>query len=132
MYLYKKSFIEFVSIISSCHRNILVHIKSKCNLCFFLQNLRKNSKMLEMKNKKKLRGFSFSINMANFEAFHRTKKLISNLFFLKSGLVSDFCDWEKSILLQDLLSRNFLYRNVKHATPLNGGGTICEKKISLL
>ena len=82
--------------------------------------------------RKKLRGFSFSINMANFEAFRRTKKLISNLFFLKSGLVSDFCDWEKSILLQDLLSRNFLYRNVKHATPLNGGGTICEKKISLL
>ena len=34
---------------------------------------------------KKLRGFSFSINMANFEAFCRTKKLISNLFFLKSG-----------------------------------------------
>ena len=34
--------------------------------------------------RKKLRGFSFSINMANFEAFHWTKKLISNLFFLKS------------------------------------------------
>ena len=33
--------------------------------------------------RKKLRGFSFSINMANFEAFCRTKKLISNLFFLK-------------------------------------------------
>ena len=33
-----------------------------------------------------LRGFSFSINMANFEAFHRTKKLISNLFFLKSEI----------------------------------------------
>ena len=40
---------------------------------------------------KKLRGFSFSINMANFEAFCRTKKLISNLFFLKS---------DKSIWLQ--------------------------------
>ena len=37
-----------------------------------------------MKNEKKLRGFSFSINMANFEAFCWTKKLISNLFFLKS------------------------------------------------
>ena len=34
--------------------------------------------------RKKLRGFSFSINMANFEAFCRTKKLISNLSFLKS------------------------------------------------
>ena len=35
-------------------------------------------------NEKKLCGFSFSINMANFEAFHWTKKLMSNLFFLKS------------------------------------------------
>ena len=34
--------------------------------------------------RKKLRGFSFFINMANFEAFRQTKKLISNLFFLKS------------------------------------------------
>ena len=33
---------------------------------------------------KKLRGVSFSINMANFEAFRQTKKMISNLFFLKS------------------------------------------------
>ena len=32
---------------------------------------------------KKLGGFSFSINMANFEVFPRTKKLISKLFFLK-------------------------------------------------
>ena len=36
--------------------------------------------------RKKLPGFSFSINMANFEAFRRTKKLISNLFFLKSDV----------------------------------------------
>ena len=35
---------------------------------------------------KKLHGFSFSINMANFEAFCWTKKLISNLFFLKSDI----------------------------------------------
>ena len=33
---------------------------------------------------KKLHGFSLSINIANFEAFRWTKKLISNLFFLKS------------------------------------------------
>ena len=34
---------------------------------------------------KKLGGFSFSIDStANFEAFRRTKKLISNLLFLKS------------------------------------------------
>ena len=37
--------------------------------------------------RKKLHGFSFPINMANFEAFCQTKKLISNLFFLKSATV---------------------------------------------
>ena len=31
--------------------------------------------------RKKLHGFSFSINMTNFEAFGQTQKLISNLFF---------------------------------------------------
>ena len=36
---------------------------------------------------KKLLMFSFSINVANFEAFCRTKKLISNLFFLKSAML---------------------------------------------
>ena len=40
--------------------------------------------------RKKLRGFSFSINMANFEAFCWTKKLTSNLFFLKSDYVFEF------------------------------------------
>ena len=38
-----------------------------------------------MKKGKKLCGFSFSINMANFGVFCCTKKLISNLFFLKSA-----------------------------------------------
>ena len=44
--------------------------------------------------RKKLHGFSFSINIANFEAFRRTKKLFSNLFFLKSvGIkVSGLCN----------------------------------------
>ena len=40
--------------------------------------------------RKKLHGFSLSINMANFEAFRQTKKLISNLFFLKSDMKSYF------------------------------------------
>ena len=35
---------------------------------------------------KKPVGFSFSINIANFEAFLEVKKLSANLFFLKSGL----------------------------------------------
>ena len=47
-------------------------------------------KVARNEKRKKLHGFSFSINMANFEAFCRTKKLISNLFFLKSDLLSDF------------------------------------------
>ena len=42
-------------------------------------------KVARNEKRKKLSGFSFSINIANFEAFCRTKKLISNLFFLKSG-----------------------------------------------
>ena len=45
---------------------------------------------------KKLHGLSFSINMANFEAFRRTKKLISNLFFLKSVYV-DFYKLNKYV-----------------------------------
>ena len=45
-------------------------------------------KLLKMKHEKKLCGFSFSINMTNFEAFRRTKRLISNLFFLKSGITN--------------------------------------------
>ena len=36
--------------------------------------------------RKKLNAFSFSINMANFEAFWGVKKLSTNLSFLK-------CDW---------------------------------------
>ena len=42
-------------------------------------------KVARNEKRKKLSGFSFSINIANFEAFCRTKKLISNLFFLKSA-----------------------------------------------
>ena len=41
-------------------------------------------KVARNEKRKKLHGFSFSINIANFEAFRWTKKLISNLFFLKS------------------------------------------------
>ena len=38
---------------------------------------------------KKLRGLSFSINMANFEAFCQNKKLSAKLLFLKSALLSN-------------------------------------------
>ena len=46
-------------------------------------------KVARNEKRKKLCGFSFSINMANFEASLKTKKLISNLFFLKSALIAD-------------------------------------------
>ena len=36
--------------------------------------------------RKKLRGFSFSINIAKFEAFLSVFKLTKNIFFLKSVL----------------------------------------------
>ena len=53
--------------------------------------------------RKKLRGFSFSINMANFEAFRWTKKLISNLFFLKSGTIKGKSSDSGLCLERDLL-----------------------------
>ena len=42
-----------------------------------------------MKNGKNyILGFSFYINIANFEAFPKVKKLSANLFFLKSDVVN--------------------------------------------
>ena len=42
-------------------------------------------KVDQNEKRKKLCGFSFSINMANFDGFCWNKKLSSNLFFLKSA-----------------------------------------------
>ena len=41
-------------------------------------------------NRKKLRGFSFSINIANFEAFLLVFKLTKNPLFLKSDYVARY------------------------------------------
>ena len=50
------------------------------------QGIHKGKMIVALNEKrKKLRGFSFSINMANFEAFLLVFKLIKNLFFLKSA-----------------------------------------------
>ena len=52
--------------------------------------------------RKKLCGFSFSINMANFEAFRQTKKLILNLFFLKSVQITPiYSDFMVLIMILD-------------------------------
>ena len=42
-------------------------------------------KVAPNEKRKKLHGFSFSINIANFEAFLLVFKLTKNLLFLKSG-----------------------------------------------
>ena len=54
---------------------------------------------------KKLHRFSFSINIANFEAFLLVFKLTKNLLFLKSVLLNDFSK-EVIIFLNYLLADN--------------------------
>ena len=50
--------------------------------------------------RKKLRGFSFFINIANFEAFWGVKKLSANLSFLKcDGTVGQTIWFNGSILM---------------------------------
>ena len=44
-------------------------------------------KVAQNEKRKKLRGFSFSINITNFEAFLSVLKLTKNSLFLKSGLL---------------------------------------------
>ena len=51
--------------------------------------------------RKKLHGFSFSINIANFEAFLSVFKLTKNLFFLKSEKI---CRSEQCGVLQKLVT----------------------------
>ena len=50
-----------------------------------------NIKLHEMKNEKKLYGFSYTQNIANFEAFRWNISLSANLLFLKSG-THDGCE----------------------------------------
>ena len=45
-------------------------------------------KVARNEKRKKLHGFPFTMNMANFEAFRWTKKMISNLFFQNVGMMS--------------------------------------------
>ena len=51
--------------------------------------------------RKKLLGFSFCINIANFEAFLQVKKLSENLLFLKSDLFKFFSN--QNFLLDDAI-----------------------------
>ena len=76
----KKSF--FSVFISSNFEFSLMNALVYVNIDWGIHKVKLKNALNE--KRKKLRGFSFSINMANFEAFCRTKKLISNLFFLKS------------------------------------------------
>ena len=47
--------------------------------------------------RKKIHGFSFSINMANFEAFWGVKKLSANLSFLKCELLISQKVWKSKL-----------------------------------
>ena len=64
------------------------------------QGIHKGKMKVALNEKRKiLRGFSFSINIANFEAFLSVFKLTKNLFFLKSvGLVWLWCYSSKTSL----------------------------------
>ena len=75
--------------------------------------------------RKKLRGFSFSINMANFEAFCRTKKLISNLFFLKSEYVHV---GPTQVKCRHLISSIFYVRNFRHFLEMLEFTSLFKKK----
>ena len=51
-------------------------------------------KLHEMKNEKKIHGFSYTLNIANFEAFSWSISLSANILFLKSVIVQN-CSWQK-------------------------------------
>ena len=55
--------------------------------CFKIDSGIHNGKTRNEK-RKKLLWFSFYINIANFEAFPKVKKLSTNLFFMKSDVVN--------------------------------------------
>ena len=65
--------------------------------------------------RKKLGGFSFSINIANFEAFLSVFKLTKNLFFMKSShslirghlVMSQFVETRNGIKILKSISRRF-------------------------
>ena len=68
--------------------NLLSMFMEKENLRSYVnidQGIHKGKMKVALNEKrKKLHGFSFSINIANFEAFLSIFKLTKNLFFLKS------------------------------------------------
>ena len=71
---------------------------------------------------KKLRGFSFSINIANLEAFLQRIKLTKNLFFQKSGF-SACCSLCLTCFLLDLLN------SLRHLWKLSTSTFLCKQSI---
>ena len=63
-------------------------------------------KVARNEKRKKLSKFSFSTNIANFEAFCWTKKLISKLFFLKSE-----CPYSQIWLLWSVIAEGDLSKD---------------------
>ena len=98
--LFRKKGLRSTFLSKEMLQNLPYLYKKKTHVFFFILHFEElvidkgihkiKMKVAEKEKRKKLRGFSFSINMANFEVFHWTKKLISDLFFLKSAYVH-FC-----------------------------------------
>ena len=80
------------------------------------QDIHKGKMKVALNEKrKKLHGFSFSINIANFEAFLLVFKLTKNLFFLKSAngsriylLVLHFVKYGDRYITSQILMENHL------------------------
>ena len=71
------------------------------------QGIHKGKMKVALNEKRKiLRGFSFSINIANFEAFLSFFKLTKNLFFLKSDILGILLDRSPMFLTSDEFVRS--------------------------
>ena len=80
-------------------------------------------KVARNEKRKKLSGFSFSINIANFEAFCPTKKLISSLFFLKSAML---IIWVFQDVCPRPLSKTFVQEFVQDVCPRHFSKTFVQ------
>ena len=73
--------------------------------------------------RKKLHGFSFSINMANFEAFWGVKKLSANLSFLTCDEYYDIYDYDDQITDQICRTTSGSHKNQECQFPFIFRGT---------
>ena len=79
--------------------NALVYVN--IDQCIYKEKM----KVALNEKQKKLCGFSFSINIANFEAFLSVFKLTKNLLFLKSGSGIIYTGW---VIVTENLNLNLI------------------------